>query len=220
MARTKAEARQAIKEQVKGIKGNKKVKTSMSSSLNPPGSKEPRLPSGVGALREIRRYQSSTNLLFRKISFQRIVREICMKLGGGFRFEVQALLGLQEAAETFLVGLFEDAGLCALHGRRVTVMQRDLRLSTRLRGGEAPGSRAASAHFQGRASRSATTASELQQKTSATATATALAPSGPPAATTPRTAAWMAAPVTPTVCAPRTPAAAAVPGTPCGGATT
>jgi len=96
-----------------------------------------RLKPGLRALREIRQYQCSTELLFRKVSFQRIVREIAMQLQdkGAFRFEVQALLALQEASEMFLVGLFEDAGLCAIHGRRVTVMARDLHLSRRIRGG-------------------------------------------------------------------------------------
>lgn len=96
-----------------------------------------RLKPGLRALREIRQYQSSTELLFRKISFQRIVREIAMQLQdkGAFRFEVQALLALQEASEMFLVGLFEDASLCAIHGRRVTVMPRDVQLSRRIRGG-------------------------------------------------------------------------------------
>merc|ERR1719426_432119 len=63
-----------------------------------------------------------------------------MKIGS-CRFEVQALLALQEAAEMFLVGLCEDAGLCAGHGRRVTIMARDIQLSRRLRM-QLPGSKA------------------------------------------------------------------------------
>lgn len=92
---------------------------------------------GMRPLREVHEYHGNTDLLFQKIPFQRLVRELCMKMGP-FRFEVQALLALQEAAEMFLVGLFEDAGLCALHGRRVTIMPRDLMLSRRIRSGDAP----------------------------------------------------------------------------------
>jgi len=84
------------------------------------------------SLQQIREYQATTELLMRKATFQKIVREIAMKLGG-CRFEVQALLALQEAAEMFLVGLCEDASLCAGHGRRVTIMPRDIQLSRRLR---------------------------------------------------------------------------------------
>jgi len=84
------------------------------------------------ALREIREYQETTELLLQKTRFQRLVRECAMKIGP-CRFEVQALLALQEAAEMFLVGLCEDASLCAGHGRRVTIMPRDVQLSRRLR---------------------------------------------------------------------------------------
>merc|ERR1719253_1511431 len=86
----------------------------------------------MGSLREIREYQQTTELLLRKVPFQKMVREIAMKIGP-CRFEVQALLALQEAAEMFLVGLCEDASLCAGHGRRQTIMPQDVQLSRRLR---------------------------------------------------------------------------------------
>mmetsp|Transcript_79165 Transcript_79165/g.183691 ORF Transcript_79165/g.183691 Transcript_79165/m.183691 type:complete len:173 (+) Transcript_79165:48-566(+) len=164
MARTKAEARQAISQGKNSKKGKSKLKQKgqpagtavkqefqQGATQTATASGDPvRVKRGMRALREIVEYQSSTELLIRKLAFQRVVRELCVKLGGAFRFEVQALLALQEAAEMFLVGLFEDAGLCALHGRRVTIMTRDLLLSRRIRS-DTPGSRAATARFEGQA---------------------------------------------------------------------
>ena len=88
---------------------------------------------GVVALREIRKYQKSVNLLIKKIPFQRLVREIASEYKSDVRFNSLALLGLQEAAEAFIVDLFDNANLCAIHAKRVTVMPRDLQLARRLR---------------------------------------------------------------------------------------
>jgi len=69
--------------------------------------------------------------------FQRLVRDICGKLFAGkadFRFQSQALLAMQEAAESYLVGLFEDTNLCAIHANRKTIMKKDLALARRIRG--------------------------------------------------------------------------------------
>ena len=74
---------------------------------------------GTVALREIRRYQKSTNLLLRKLPFQRLVREIAQAFNSDLRFQSTALLALQEAAEAYLVALFEDTNLCAIHAKRV-----------------------------------------------------------------------------------------------------
>mmetsp|Transcript_14420 Transcript_14420/g.26578 ORF Transcript_14420/g.26578 Transcript_14420/m.26578 type:complete len:259 (+) Transcript_14420:46-822(+) len=104
---------------------------------------------GQKVLREIQMYQNTTELLVPKVAFQRAVRELAMEASASLprfgeegeeeprelhRFESQALLCLQEATEEFIVGLFEDAYLCAAHGKRVTLMPRDLQLSMRLRG--------------------------------------------------------------------------------------
>lgn len=89
---------------------------------------------GTVALREIKRYQKSTDLLMAKAPFQRFVRSICDGIDGQLRFQSQALLALQEAAESYLSGLFEDANLCAIHATRVTVMKKDLDLARRIRG--------------------------------------------------------------------------------------
>ena len=85
-------------------------------------------------LREIRRYQRTTDLLIRKAPFQRLVREIAQEMKKDVRFQSTALLALQEAAEVHLIQLFEDTNLCALHAKRVTVMPRDMRLARRIRG--------------------------------------------------------------------------------------
>ena len=89
---------------------------------------------GTQALREIRRYQKSTELLLRKLPFQRLVREIAADFKGDLRFQSSAVFALQEAAEAYLVGLFEDTNLCAIHAKRVTIMPKDLQLARRIRG--------------------------------------------------------------------------------------
>jgi len=93
---------------------------------------------GVVALREIRRYQKSTELLIRKLPFQRLVREIAHEFGAkdseGLRFQASAIGALQEAAEAYLIGLFEDTNLCAIHAKRCTIMPKDMQLARRIRG--------------------------------------------------------------------------------------
>ncbi|CAH3195862.1 unnamed protein product, partial [Porites evermanni] len=89
---------------------------------------------GTVALREIRRYQKSTELLIRKLPFQRLIREIAQDFKTDLRFQSSAVLALQEAAEAYLVGLFEDTNLCAIHAKRVTIMPKDIQLARRIRG--------------------------------------------------------------------------------------
>ena len=89
---------------------------------------------GTVALREIRKYQKSTGLLIHKRPFQRLVREICSKLGPDVnRWTNNAMLALQEAAEDLLVNMFSEAQLCAVHGNRQTLKLRDLQLLQRLK---------------------------------------------------------------------------------------
>ena len=93
---------------------------------------------GTVALREIRKYQKSTDLLLLKLPFQRLVREICSNVttpdpDGAWRWHSQAIIALQEATEAFLVSLFHDANLCAIHCKRVTIQQKDIQLARRLR---------------------------------------------------------------------------------------
>ena len=94
---------------------------------------------GTVALREIRRYQKSTDLLLRKLPFQRTVRELTQTYNstpaeGEKRYTTGALMALQEAAEAYLVGLMEDTNLCAIHAKRVTIFVKDMQLARRVRG--------------------------------------------------------------------------------------
>jgi len=97
------------------------------------GVRKQRYRPGTLALREIRKYQRSTDLLIRKLPFQRLVREIGQEWLADMRFQSAALLALQEAAEAYLVGLFADTNLCAIHAKRVTIMPKDIQLARRLR---------------------------------------------------------------------------------------
>ncbi|RLV90073.1 histone H3-like centromeric protein CSE4 [Spathaspora sp. JA1] len=92
---------------------------------------------GNKALREIRQFQKSTDLLIRKLPFARLVKEIAENSIGvdyGIRWQSHAIMALQEASEAFLIHLLEDTNLCAIHAKRVTIMQKDIQLARRLRG--------------------------------------------------------------------------------------
>ncbi|KAG5682522.1 hypothetical protein PVAND_011870 [Polypedilum vanderplanki] len=134
MARTKQTARKST-----GGKTPRKqlaTKAARKGSLTAAGGlKKPhRYRPGTVALREIRRYQKSTELLIRKLPFQRLVREIAQDYKTDLRFQSSAIMALQEAAESYLVGLFEDTNLCAIHAKRVTIMPKDMQLARRIRG--------------------------------------------------------------------------------------
>lgn len=105
-----------------------------SSAVSSGVKKAHRFRPGTVALREIRRYQKSTELLIRKLPFQRLVREIAQENKTDLRFQSTAIAALQEAAEAYLVSLFEDVNLCAIHSKRVTIMVRDIHLARRIRG--------------------------------------------------------------------------------------
>lgn len=86
-------------------------------------------------LREIRHYQLNTDLLIPKKAFARVVQEILNDwTNKQYRWQAQALLALQEAAEAHIVKLLEDANLCAIHAKRVTIMPKDIHLARRIRG--------------------------------------------------------------------------------------
>jgi histone H3 len=120
MARTKQTARKST-----GGKAPRKqlaTKAARKSAPSTGGIKKPhRFRPGTVALREIRRYQKSTELLIRKLPFQRLVREIAQDFKTDLRFQSAAIGALQEASEAYLVSLFEDTNLCAIHAKRVTV---------------------------------------------------------------------------------------------------
>jgi len=99
-----------------------------------PGGKRRYRP-GERALREIRFYQRNTDLLIRRLPFARLVREVqTYFFRKQYRWQAEAMVALQEAAEAHLVGLFEDANLCTIHAKRVTIMPKDLQLARRIRG--------------------------------------------------------------------------------------
>jgi histone H3 len=118
MARTKQTARKST-----GGKAPRKQLATKAARKSAPatgGVKKPhRYRPGTVALREIRRYQKSTELLIRKLPFQRLVREIAQDFKTDLRFQSTAVAALQEASEAYLVGLFEDTNLCAIHAKRV-----------------------------------------------------------------------------------------------------
>ena len=133
MARTKQTARKCT-----GGKAPRKQLATKAARKSAPatgGVKKPhRYRPGTVALREIRRYQKSTELLIRKLPFQRLVREIAQDFKTDLRFQSSAVMALQEASEAYLVGLFEDTNLCAIHAKRVTIMPKDIQLARRIRG--------------------------------------------------------------------------------------
>jgi len=118
-----------------------KKKTLPIPSKQPRRSQAPETPGkrkfrpGTRALMEIRKFQKSTNLLIPKLPFSRVIREVCTKICAvDMRFQSAAIMALQEAAEAYLVTLFEDTLLCAIHAKRVTVMPKDMQLARRIRG--------------------------------------------------------------------------------------
>merc|ERR1712118_299198 len=104
----KALASKAARKSAGDIAGQKKTK---------------RFRPGTKALREIKKLQKTTDLLLRKLPFQRLVREIAHGCNTDLMFQGQALLALQEASEMYMVGMFEDTNLAAIHGKRVTIMR-------------------------------------------------------------------------------------------------
>ncbi|EJU02212.1 histone-fold-containing protein [Dacryopinax primogenitus] len=137
MARTKQTARKSTggKAPRKQLATKAARKTASKSGPTTGGVKKPhRFRPGTVALREIRRYQKSTELLIRKLPFQRLVREIAQDFKTDLRFQSSAVMALQEAAEAYLVSLFEDTNLAAIHAKRVTIQPKDLQLARRLRG--------------------------------------------------------------------------------------
>ena len=140
MARVKQTARKTIGGKTHRLSVLGKLAQQQAGPPRPPlgangGVKKPhRYRPGTVALREIRRFQKTTELLIRKAPFQRVVRDIALKYKKDVRFQSTAVLALQEASEAYMVGMFEDTNLAALHAKRVTILPRDLALARRLRG--------------------------------------------------------------------------------------
>ena len=133
-----ARVKQTSSKQISSNKVPRKLISNNTARKSAPivlGIKKPhRFHPGTIALREIRKFQKSTDLLIRKLPFQRVVREIAGDFKSDLRFQSQAVLALQEATEAYLVDLFEDTNLCAIHAKRVTIMPKDMQLARRIRG--------------------------------------------------------------------------------------
>lgn len=134
----------------KAAMGGKSLPRSVAAKLSSHGGKQQppaggvrkprRYRPGTVALKEIRKYQKSTDLLIRQSPFQRVVREIANDVAAGthfaqgVRFQLAAIIALQEAAESYLVGLYADSNLAAIHAKRVTIMAKDMQIARRIRG--------------------------------------------------------------------------------------
>lgn len=131
--KTAAKAKASKKMPAKGSKGK-----AMKKSAPAAGGMKKRTfkgwKPGTVALREVKKYQKSVKNLLPRAPFQRLVRSICSDMDHELRFQSAALQALQEASEAYIVGLFEDTNLCAIHANRKTVMKKDMELARRIRG--------------------------------------------------------------------------------------
>ena len=132
MARTKCTARkdEVRKKRSAFVKKQPRSQTGHVTAQQQPHRYQP----GTVALREIRRYQKSTELLICKLPFQRLVRKILQGYGVGYRVTPAMMMALQEAAEAYLVQLLEDSNLCAIHAKPVTIQLKDMQLVRRIHG--------------------------------------------------------------------------------------
>ena len=134
---TRAEQAKLRKENIERVIGMKEVRKKCGKrGVKKEASKEKkkegvtgRLKRGIHALKEIQKYQSGTELLIQWLLFQRVVKEIIQNIRGNLRCQTTAIMAIQEAGEAFLVGLLEQANLCALHAKCVTIMPRDIQLA-------------------------------------------------------------------------------------------
>jgi len=96
--------------------------------------KKIRFRPGIRALKEIRNFQKSTDLLIHRLPFVRLVKEITLSYHHSLQWQSIALEAIQHASEDYIIGLMEDANLSALHAKRVTIMPKDIHLARRIRG--------------------------------------------------------------------------------------
>ena len=96
--------------------------------------KQRKIQSEMQGLKEIQKYQKGADLLIQRLPFQRLVRKIVQRRREGLKLQSSAVLALQEVGEAFLVGLLEQANICAIHAKQVTTMPKDIQLAQRIRG--------------------------------------------------------------------------------------
>ena len=112
-----------------GKQAQKKEEKKVQGERQPPGlekGRKGRYRPGTVALHEIRKFQKCTS---------RWVREITQQIWGNLKFHAMALLAMQEAAEAYIINLFDDVNLCAIHGKCITVMSKDIQLAGMIQGG-------------------------------------------------------------------------------------
>ena len=132
MARTKL---QAAKKNMKGVQKPGKSSQGVKKTTQEGTEKaKRRTRPGAKALREIKMYQRSTDTLLPRAALQRVIKEITAKYYPEARYSYGAIDAVQQCVESYMVGLFEDTQLCAVHAKRMTVMTKDMRLARRIRG--------------------------------------------------------------------------------------
>ena len=135
MARTKHTARRHEKGKEKTKWPTYGKKQPRSQAGNPPAQHQLyRYQPGTVTLREIQKYQRSTDLLIRKLPFQRLVCEIIQEFSTEFRMTPAMVMALQEAAEAYLVQLLDDSNLCTIHAKHITIQPKDIQLARRICG--------------------------------------------------------------------------------------
>ena len=134
MARQKKKPKQPIAKKSPRKKILKAATQKVAAAKSGSPKRKHRYCPGTVALRQIRRYQRSHKLLIRRLPFQRLVREIVQDFQSNFQVTPGAVTALQEATEAYLVGLFEDTNLCAIHAKQVTIMPKDIQIARRIRG--------------------------------------------------------------------------------------
>ena len=136
MARTKQTSRKASAKRGKSVAAAAAAKKSRKQKSPTGGVKKPhKWKAGTVALREIKKFQRSTDTIIPKAAFGRLVKEITQDMTNSteYRYQSTALAALQEAAEAYLVDLFEDTNLGCLHAKRQTIHPSDMLLARRIR---------------------------------------------------------------------------------------
>ncbi|KAM0688019.1 hypothetical protein COBT_000722 [Conglomerata obtusa] len=130
MARTKQTARKSTggKAPRKQLTTKAARKTATTDVPSQAGKTTRKFKPGAVAIREIRKYQKTTEMLLRRLPFQRFCREVASKYKPDCRFKLETLSAVQESMENFLTNVFEEANMCVKHCNRVTLMPKDLKL--------------------------------------------------------------------------------------------
>jgi len=100
-----------------------------------PGKQRRRAKAGTNSLREIRYTQKNSDcLIIPQLAFERLIREIAQDYDTDSRFGKDFFLLTQLVAENYLVSLYKDATLAAIHANRIKIMPKDIQFARKLRG--------------------------------------------------------------------------------------